>query len=196
MVIFGRDAHLQCPLTIEHNIILEIIDEIDFDSVDYRRTAIGDSLALAASRMMDRKTKSKIIMLITDGSSNSGTIDPETAAKGAAELGIKVCSVGIGKKEGYSMKGIFGMRKQARSDLDEDTLKSIAERTGGTYFRAKDSESLEEVYRQLDALEPSEEETKTFRPTKSLFYWPLGSALLLSLLIALTYCHFQGRSKS
>jgi len=165
MVVFAGEAYLQCPLTVEHNMISEIVDEMDFDTVDIRGTAIGDAIALAASRMMDRKAKSKIILLLTDGMSNMGTIDPETAAKTCAEMGIKLYTVGIGKEGWVNYPGpgglVFGKRR-VFNHFDEGILRKVSGMTGGKFYRATSSGVLWESVRDIDMLEKSEVELKIY----------------------------------
>ncbi len=166
MVVFSGDAYLQCPLTAEHDIIGDILDDIDFDTVGEEGTAIGEALALSASRMLDSTAKSRIILLLTDGVNNRGSIDPETASKMCAELGIKVYSVGIGK-EGpvpYSSgKGIFRYKTYRQDQFDPEAIRKISETTGGKFYRALTSGILWENIRDIDRLEKSDVEAKVYR---------------------------------
>ncbi len=156
MVVFAGDAYLQCPLTIEHDMIKEIVDEVDFDTVGIDGTAIGDALALSASRMMDSRAKSKIILLLTDGMSNRGIIDPETAAKACKEAGIKIYSVGIGRDGRVPYPGgLFG-KKYIVNHFDETVLRKASAMTGGKFYRASSSGVLWENIKDIDRLEKSE----------------------------------------
>lgn len=165
LVVFSGDAYLQCPLTVDHAVLADIIDEVDFDTVREDGTAIGDALSLAASRMMDLKGKSKIILLLTDGMNNRGIIDPETAAKACAEMGIRVYAVGIGK-DGlvpYPATARFlGGQRFMKNHFDETGLKEIARITGGKFYRAASSGVLWENIRDIDALERTEAEAKVY----------------------------------
>ncbi|MCP4138227.1 MAG: VWA domain-containing protein [bacterium] len=161
LIIFGSEAYLQCPLTIEHQMIHDIVDEIDFTTVDHRRTAIGDAVALATAGMMESKTKSKIVLLLTDGANNSGTIDPETAAKACAEQEIKVYTVGIGKKR-YMAKGPLGISIPVESDLDIETLQNISKLTGGKFFHATTAGVLWKNIKDIDRMEKSEVELRIY----------------------------------
>ncbi len=148
LVVYAGEAYLQCPLTLEHGMLNEIIGEIDFRTVEVRGTAIGDAIALSASRMMESKAPSRIILLITDGRSNVGIIDPETASKTAAELGIKIYSVGIGR--GRQMP------------IDEETLKEASKITGGKYYRARSSGVFWEKIKDIDRLEKSNVDLRVY----------------------------------
>lgn len=158
MVVFAGEAYLQCPLTVEHNMIKDIVDEVDFGTVSVDGTAIGDAVALAASRMMESKAKSKIILLITDGMNNRGTIDPETAAKTCRDLDIKIYSVGIGREGRVPVsdpRAFFG-KSYIMSHFDPEVLKKASEVTGGKFFRATSSGVFWEKVREIDMLEKSE----------------------------------------
>ena len=166
LVVFASEAYLQCPLTVEHNMIVDIIDELELGSIDPRSTAIGDALALAASRMIDSKAKSTIILLITDGENNSGTIDPETAAETAKEMGVKIYSVGIGS-EGYVThasrgRNILGMKPQVLSRFDTTLIEKTSKITGGRFYRATSSGVLWEKIREIDLLEKTEIDVKIY----------------------------------
>ena len=180
MVVFAGEAYLQCPLTIEHQMIQDIVDEVDFGTVSIDGTAIGDALALSTSRMMDSKAKSKIVLLLTDGMNNRGTIDPETAADACAELGIKVYSVGIGKdgKVAYPAMGGLLFGKTYRYNLfDETGLRNISKTTEGKFFRAQSSGILWQNIKDIDRLEKSEVELKIYHEFYDRFYALLIAAI-------------------
>jgi len=148
------------------------------------KTAIGDAIALSVKRLRDRPQESRVLILLTDGANTAGEIEPLKAAELAAQSSVKIYTIGIGADE-MVKPGLFGTRFGARrvnpsADLDETSLQTIAQNTGGQYFRARSLEDLEKIYAVLDTLEPSEQEAEIFRPTRALFYWPLGTALLLS----------------
>jgi Ca-activated chloride channel family protein len=143
------------------------------------QTAIGDAIGLAIKRLeADRGARKgeTVLILLTDGRSDAGAMPPEAAAKLAAEDGLRIYTIGVGSDGGG---GFFGMG--GGNDLDEDTLRAIAEATGGEYFRATDEHALEQVYKKIDRLEPSTARAQWYRPRTEWFYWPLGLALLLSL---------------
>ncbi|MBN1533118.1 MAG: VWA domain-containing protein [Spirochaetes bacterium] len=185
MVVFAGEAYLQCPLTVERQMVMDITDEIDFDSVPVDGTAIGDALALATSRMLESKARSKIILLLTDGVNNKGKIDPDTAAKTAAEMGIKVYCVGIGS-DGLvpypSPQGIFFGKNYLRNQFDETGLREIAKVTGGKFYRATSSGVLWENIRDIDRLERSEVEARVYHEFYDKFHLFLVAGIILFLL--------------
>jgi Ca-activated chloride channel family protein len=165
MVIFAGESYLQCPLTVEHSMINDIVDEIDFDSVNEDGTAIGEALTLAASRLMDSQAKSKLILLLTDGVNNRGSIDPETAAKACAEMGIKIYSVGIGKEGRVPYptgNKIFFKKRWLTNQFDEKAIKQLSEISRGKFYRAQSSGVLWENIKDIDRLEKSEFEVKQY----------------------------------
>lgn len=184
MVVFAGEAYLQCPLTIEHGMIRDIVKEVDFDSVHVDGTAIGDAIALATARMMESKAKSRVILLVTDGVNNRGSIDPETAARAAAEMEIRIYTVGIGKK-GEPVPyptGFMGMTRNVMMDMDEDTLKKIAEITGGKYYNATSAGVLWQNIKDIDRLEKSQVELKQYHEFYDRFQWFLAAAAALFFL--------------
>ncbi|MBR5331459.1 MAG: VWA domain-containing protein [Akkermansia sp.] len=189
LVAFAGKAKLCSPLTLDHGIVSYIIRE--FYLADNRRpgyiaedgTAIGTAIASAALRLDERKeTKSKVIILVTDGMSNRGSITPIDAAKQAAELGIKIFTIAIGKDERLS-------RYTANVDtFDEKTLKEIARITGGQFYRASSGARLKKAFENIDKLEKTEAKRRTLISFDELFPWPLAAAgLLLSLGILLNF---------
>ncbi len=182
MVVFSGDAYLQCPLTIEHQMIVDLIADLDFDTVKEDGTAIGDALALALSRMMDRKSKSKIILLLTDGMNNRGIIDPETAAKACAEMGVKIYAVGIGKEGRVSYPsrgGFFFGRRYLYNHFDATGLQEIAKITAGRFYRAKSSGILWENIKDIDRLEKSQAEIRVYHEFYDRFQYFLIVAISL-----------------
>lgn len=184
MVIFGEEAYTQCPLTLDYDILRTFLKWVRIGIVG-DSTAIGNGLATAVKRLKDQPAKSKIVILLTDGRSNAGEVAPLTAAAIAKEFNIKVYTIGVGSKGPvpYPEETPFGIRKvYAELDLDEDTLKGIAQITGGQYFRATDTEELEKIYGTIDQLEKSEVKMKEYSEYFELYPWFLVSALF-SLLI-------------
>jgi len=182
LVVFGVDSYLQSPLTVEHEIINDIVGELDFDSVDGRGTAIGDAIALAASRMLDSKAKSKIVLLITDGENNRGEIDPETAAKSCAEMGIKVYTVGIGKEGRVpypNQAGPMFPDQYVNSSFDVKELQKVAEITGAKFYRAESTGVFWENISDIDMLEKSEVDIRTWHE----FYDRSGGFLITGLAL-------------
>ncbi len=191
LILFGRNAYLQTPLTFDRKTVSTMLKEAEIGLAG-KETAIGDAIGLAAKHLRDRSQKTHVVILLTDGANTAGEVDPLQAAWLASQMDVRIYTIGIGA-DIMQVPTLFGSRTINPSrDLDEETLKEVAQRTGGTFFRAKDTKAMEQVYRQLDELEPTEVESRTFRPQKSLFYWPLGAALLLSMLLALTFTNLSG----
>ena len=186
LILFGRQAYLQTPLTFD----LATVNTLLMESViglAGKETAIGDAIGLAIKRLKESANSSRVLILLTDGANTAGEIAPLKAAELAARHQLKIYTIGIGADEMYR-ESLFGRQRINPSrDLDEKTLRAIAEKTGGRYFRARDTRQLKEIYDVLDQLEPVEVDQKTFRPIQSLFIWPLGLALLLALLFAVAY---------
>ncbi|MBF0492875.1 MAG: VWA domain-containing protein [Deltaproteobacteria bacterium] len=184
MVVFGEMAYTQCPLTLDYDVLLSFLDEVEVGAAG-DATAIGDALALSVKRLKDLKSKSKIIILLTDGKSNAGKITPEKGAELAATFGIKVYTIGIGTKGlvPYPQKTMFGMRRMmVQVDIDEETLEKIANTTGGKYFHASNVEGLKEIYSTIDQMEKSEAKVKHYQEYQELYLGFLIGALVLLLL--------------
>ncbi|MDA3900281.1 MAG: VWA domain-containing protein [Spirochaetes bacterium] len=182
MVVFAGEAYIQCPMTTDYAILSELVDEVDFDSVSEEGTAIGNAIALSVARMSDSETKSKIIILITDGSSNSGIIEPEDAARIAAEKGIKIYTVGIGTKGDYTIivpHGPKAGRYRGSGDYDEESLKKISEITGGKFFRATTEAEFVEYIDEINMLEKSKFTIKQYHEFDGKWMKYLIAAALL-----------------
>ena len=184
LILFGSTPYLQTPLTFDRTTMNTLLQEAQIGFAG-NGTAIGDAIGLGVKRLQERPENHRVMILLTDGANTAGEIPPLEAAKIAAAKGIKVYTIGIGADVMYQ-RSLFGTRKINPSrDLDEKTLTSIAEQTGGLYFRARNPQELEEIYHHLDELEPVEQDAETLRPTKALFHWPLAVALVSSLLLSL-----------
>jgi Ca-activated chloride channel family protein len=184
LVLFGSRAYLQTPLTFDTETTAILLDESEIGLAG-RETAIGDAIGLAVKRLRDDAASDRVLVLLTDGANTSGEVQPLQAAEFAARDGLTVYTVGVGADE-MMVQDFFGSRVvNPSADLDEDTLRTIAERTGGRYFRARDAEGLEKIYEILDELEPVESDVEIIRPVDELFYWPMGLAYVLALLAAL-----------
>ncbi|MFC1602556.1 VWA domain-containing protein [Pseudomonadota bacterium] len=182
LILFGEQAYLQSPLTFDRKTVKTLLHESAIGLAG-RSTAIGDAIGLGIKRLQDRPAENRVLILLTDGANTSGEIEPIRAAELAARKQVKVYTIGIGADE-IIVRSFFGSRKVNPSrDLDEKTLKAIADKTGGRYFRARDINELKGIYRLLDELEPIEQEKQLFRPVRALYPWPLGAALLLTGLI-------------
>lgn len=185
LILFGERAYVQTPLTFDRKIVQTLLNEA-VTNLAGPKTAIGDAIGLTIKRLQKNRENQRVLILMTDGASNAGEIEPLTAADLAAKSHLKIYTVGIGADE-ILRRDFFGrvQRFNPSNDLDEKTLQAIADKTGGRYFRARNTEELEQIYALLDQLEPVEKESKSFRPTRALFYWPLGLALLLTLFVSI-----------
>ncbi|MDH4019500.1 MAG: VWA domain-containing protein [Xanthomonadales bacterium] len=183
LILFGSRAYLQTPLTFDTQTTATLLDESEIGLAG-RETAIGDAIGLAVKRLRDDAAADRVLVLLTDGANTSGEVQPLQASGFAARDGLTVYTVGVGADE-MMVQDFFGSRVvNPSADLDEDTLRAIADQTGGRYFRARDAESLEKIYAILDELEPVESDVETIRPVDELFYWPMGIAYILALLAA------------
>jgi len=180
LVLFGSRAYLQTPLTFDTQTTATLLEESEIGLAG-RETAIGDAIGLAVKRLREDAASDRVLVLLTDGANTSGEVQPMQAAEFAAREGLKIYTVGVGADE-MMVRDFFGSRLvNPSADLDEDTLRAIAERTGGAYFRARDAEALAKIYEQLDQLEPVESDQEAVRPVDELFYWPLAMAFTLAL---------------
>ncbi len=171
MVVFADQAFTQCPLTLDHGVMLEFLDKVQIGMAG-DGTAIGSAIGTAVKRLKDIKAKSKVVILLTDGRNNSGRLTPEKAAEIAHKYGIKIYTIGAGTKgqAPFLVNSFFGKRYvYQRVDLDEDTLKQIADISGGQYFRATDTESLKKIYTKIDKMEKSEVKVKEYMEYNELF---------------------------
>jgi Ca-activated chloride channel family protein len=190
MVVFAADSFTQCPLTLDYNVLLGLLDSVEIGMIDERRTAIGMAIATAANRLRESDTDSKVVILLTDGRSNAGEIDPITAAQAAAALDIKVYTIGAGTPEGGRMPvddPIMGRRyMHVENDIDEDVLREIASLTGARYFRATTEGMLADIYQQIGELEKTKIEVKHFTTYEELAprFMILGLIVLLLELLA------------
>ncbi|UCG60639.1 MAG: VWA domain-containing protein [Candidatus Zixiibacteriota bacterium] len=193
LVVFARYSYTQCPLTTDYGVLLNFVDQVNFGLVE-DGTAIGMAIANAVNRLRESDSKSKIIVLLTDGDNNAGEIDPITAANLAGAMNIKIYTIGAGKP-GNAMypyqDPIFGKRYVYQpTRIDEKTLKEIAQRTDGKYFRARSGEELEEIYGIIDALEKTEVKVAAHIQYKELFHYFAYAGLILliiEILLANTY---------
>ncbi len=196
LVIFSGESFTQCPLTSDHNSLINLFQDIEYGMVE-DGTAIGDGLGNSINRLIDSETKSKIIILLTDGENTKGKISPLTAAEIAASdsVGIKVYTVGVGTKGmakspvALDFNGNF-IYDFVEVKIDEESLTEIAKKTGGQYFRATDNVSLKEIYNTINKLETSELESIKFNTKNEEFYlfsWIALVLFLLSFLLQISY---------
>jgi Ca-activated chloride channel homolog len=184
LVVFSASSFTQCPLTLDYGVLLNFLDQVRFGMIK-DGTAIGMALANCINRLRDSNAKSKVIILLTDGVNNAGEIDPLTAATIAKTMGVKIYTIGVGKP-GNAMypvdDPIFGKRYvYLPNEIDEKTLREIAEKTGGKYFRARSKEELEQIYDEIDKLEKTEIKINEYVQYRELF--PIFVYLGLALLI-------------
>lgn len=184
LVIFSGESFTQCPLTIDYNILRNLLKEIKTGMIE-DGTAIGNAIANGVNRLKDSKAKSKVMILLTDGVNNRGEIDPLTAAQIAQKFGIRIYTVGVGTigEAPYPFQTPFGIRYQmVPVEIDENILKQISGITGGKYFRATDNRKLVQIYEEIDRLEKTRVEVTSYRNAKELFYnWAfIGLFLLLA----------------
>ena len=173
LVVFAGESFTQCPLTINHAELINLLNGIESGMIE-DGTAIGSGLATAVNRIKDSKAKSKVIILLTDGSNNRGQIAPSTAGEIAKSFGIRVYTIGVGTRgmAPYPFQTPYGVQYQdVEVDIDEESLKNIAETTGGEYFRATDTKSLSSIYREIDKLEKTKIEVKEFSKKEELYHW-------------------------
>jgi len=190
IVAFATQAYIACPLTLDHDFLLDNLTRLELGTIDDSRTAIGSALSAAINRLRDLKSKTKIVILMTDGENNSGKIPPLTAAEAAHALGIKVYTIGVGMRGTAPMPVFWNGRKvgyrQEPVDIDEDTLQKIAEMTGGKYYRADNAQRFQAIYGEIDKLEKTEAEVKKYSHHDELFAWfitPGLGVLLLEVLL-------------
>ncbi len=187
LILFGERAYLQVPLTLDRQTVIVLLREA-FIGLAGEKTAIGDAITLAVKRIHESEEagNEQVLVLLTDGANTAGEVDPIKAAELALQVGLRIYTIGIGADQ-LEVSSLVGGRRRINpsADLDEDTLTQIAEMTGGRYFRATDTASLQDIYGLVDELEPVEEPEAGFRPVKSLYYLPLGGALALTGLLAL-----------
>jgi Ca-activated chloride channel homolog len=185
LVAFGGRAYTACPLTLDHEFLLQSVERLHLHMIE-DNTAIGSALATAVNRLRDLKSKSRIVILMTDGQNNAGNIAPLAAAEAAQSLGVKVYTIGVGTRGEAPMPvtDMFGRRgyRNVPVDIDEDTLQEIAKRTGGKYYRAENAEKFQAIYAEIDKLEKTEAEIKKYAQHTELFAWFVlaGLGLLLA----------------
>jgi Ca-activated chloride channel family protein len=183
LILFGERAYLQAPLTFDRETVRTLLQE-SVIGLAGKATAIGDAIGLAVKRLRGRDSRKRVLILLTDGANTAGMVEPIEAAELAAREGLRIYTIGVGADE-MLVREFFGMRRvNPSADLDEDALKHIAAATGGRYFRARDTQELDEIYRLLDGLEPVEGEATRYRPRHALFYLPLAAAVLCASVLA------------
>lgn len=195
MVVFSGQSYTQCPLTIDYGILLSFLEQIHVGMIE-DGTAIGMGLATAVNRLRTSEAKSKVIILLTDGRNNRGEIDPVTAAQAAQAFGVRIYTVGAGTR-GTALYPVndpfFGKRYvPMQVDIDEESLKKIADMTEGKYFRATARKQLEAIYREIDEMEKTEIKVREYTRYSELFYYLVGVAVILCIgEIGLAHTRFR-----
>lgn len=183
LVIFGKETFAVCPLTHDYDALDRFIQRLGYDLVDGQATAIGLGLANGVNKIKDSKTRSKVVILLTDGENNWGEIQPLTAADIAKELGVRVYTIGVGSQGVVKIPVVSPngrvMLREMMSNIDYDTLRKIAEITGGQFFEATDGASLEKIYAQIDEMEKTRVDTNERNYFDELAHWFVVPALLL-----------------
>ena len=188
LAVFASQAYIATPLTLDHEFLQENLDRLEIGAISQNQTAIGDGLGTAVNRLRDLKSKSKIVILMTDGVNNAGKLNPLLAADAAAALGIKVYTIGIGQQGTAPMPAgrnpYTGQMayQNVPVDVDEETLEKIAGTTGGKYYRADNAEKFRQIYAEIDRLEKTEATVNKYAEFKELFPWFLSAGFLLLLL--------------
>src|SRR5262245_12613260 len=175
LVAFGTQAYIASPITLDHDFLLKNLERLDLNTINGNQTAIGSALSTAVNRLRELKSRSKIVILMTDGQNNAGKVAPLTAAEAAQALGVKVYTIGVGTQGQAPMPAtdMFGRRgyQMVPVDIDEDTLQKISDMTGGKYYRADNAEKFQAIYSEIDKLEKTEADVKKFAHHTELFAW-------------------------
>ncbi|MFP4527276.1 MAG: vWA domain-containing protein [Candidatus Kapaibacterium sp.] len=190
LVVFAGESFTQCPLTTDHDVLINLLESIKTGMIE-DGTAIGMGLATGVNRLQDSKAKSKVIILLTDGVNNTGTIAPQTAAEIAETFGIRVYTIGVGSRgtAPYPFRTPYGIKyKNVEVKIDEDMLKKIASKTGGQYFRATNNQALKEIYQEIDKLEKTKIDVSYFtRHSEEFLPFALAAAILIFLELLFRY---------
>ena len=187
LVLFGSESYTMCPMTSDHAVVSNMINSVTFDLIDGGSTAIGDGLVTAVNRIRSGQAKSKVIILLTDGSNNSGDVSPKDAAQVAHTMGVRLYTIGVGSKGEFETTvgyDPFGrpVRQKVKADIDEETLKAMAQFTGGRYFRATNKNSLSEIFDEIDKMEKTKMSVREFSRKEEEFL-PFALAAIALLLL-------------
>ncbi len=175
LLVFGGRPYIQAPLTHDHATLLRMLEDA-WIGLATDGTAIGDAIGLAVRHLRDRPEGNRVLILLTDGANTMGNLEPLQAAEIAAHFGVRIHTIGFGSDRGPRWGG-------RASEIDEESLAAIAATTGGRYFRARSTDDLENIYTELDRLEPVTQDPEALRPARGLFHWPLSAALAALLLL-------------
>jgi len=187
LVVFATQAYIASPLTLDHDFLLQNIERLELGDIDADHTAIGSALSTGLNRLRELKSKSRVLILMTDGQNNAGKIAPLTAAEAAKALKVKVYTIGVGLRGMAPMPEFDRFHRKIRYhmepvDIDEDTLQSIARMTGGKYYRADNAQKFQAIYAEIDQLEKTEADVKKYAHHQELFAWAITPGLGLLLL--------------
>jgi Ca-activated chloride channel family protein len=183
LIVFGTQAYLLTPLTFDRDTVFKQLAESAI-GLPGKETAIGDAVGLAVKRLRERPQDRRVLVLLTDGVNDAGELDPRKAIELAVAEHVKIYTIGMGA-DSMRVDGFFGSQMvNPSADLDEKMLTAMADKTGGRFFRARNTAELAQIYTDIDRLEPSDDAKQQFRPIDEMFYWPLSVALLLALLVA------------
>jgi Ca-activated chloride channel family protein len=182
LVVFSGDAFSLAPLTTDYKLLTELVSQIRYDMIERSGTAIGSALAVATNRLRESKTKSKVIILLSDGENTAGNIDPQTAAELAASFDIKVYTIGVGRDGKVPFKDYYGRTQFVENSLDETNLRTIAKIGSGQYFRASDDNALDAVFARINELERTQVSEERYKDTKDFYDIYLTWALVFFLL--------------
>jgi len=183
LVAFGTQAYIASPITLDHDFLLKNLERLDLNTINGNQTAIGSALSTAVNRLRELKSKSKIVILMTDGQNNAGKVAPLTAAEAAQALNVKVYTIGVGTQGQAPMPAtdMFGRRvyQMVPVDIDEDTLQKISDLTGGKYYRADNADKFKAIYAEIDKLEKTEADVKKFAQHTEFFAWLIALGIVL-----------------
>lgn len=191
LVLFAKESYTMCPMTSDHAVLANMINSVTFDLIDGGSTAVGDGLVTAVNRIRNGQAKSKVIILLTDGTNNSGDVAPKDAAQVAKAMDVRLYTIGVGSKGDFdAVVGYdpFGnpVRQKVQADIDEPTLKSMAQLTGGRYFRATDKSSLAEIFDEIDRMEKTKMSVREFsRKEEEYLPWLLAAIVFLLMHIVI-----------
>jgi Ca-activated chloride channel family protein len=185
LILFGTRAYTYVPLTFDRDALNELLNDVS-TGLAGRLTAIADAIGIAIKTLAEQETRHKVLILVTDGSNTAGDGDPLNAARIADFVGMTIYTIGVGNDEKTMRQLVYEQNLPAGTALNEKLLRRIAALSGGQYFRARDTESLERIYQALDQLEPAQLDAPLHRPKKDLFHWPLlfGMSIFVAFL-----CH-------
>ena len=187
LVVFSGESYSRCPLTSDYSLLKKYIDEINFDLISSRGTAIVSAIAIATNRMRESISKTKILILLSDGDNTAGNIDPKTASEIAKAYGIKIYSIAIGKNGKVPFgKDYFGRPRYVENSLDEKNLRDIAKTTDGKFYRASNNSSLENIFNEIDEFEKSEIKENRYKNTVDFYQYYLlwGIIFLLTFILS------------